>query len=140
MDAVIFPGDERKKNSVLRVGAECRFRLIETDIAKTDFTSEYDLIVAHLLLGEAVKWGNDVPTLLAKLFAAASRHVMIADFPEDPEIDFDMIDNFARENGFEVSKSVAVPCDPPFVCEEFTGNFYRSILLERISEAFDTRM
>jgi len=128
IDAVIFPGDERKKKSVGSVGAD--FELIEVDIAKADFQKTYDLVVLHLLLGEAVKWGNSVPALLEKLFPCAKKHIMVADFPEDPEIDFALIERLAAEHGFKAVKTTTQPSEPPFDGKIFQGNFYRAVLFE----------
>jgi len=132
IDAIIFPGDERKKSSVARAEQSCKYKLIEADIATTDFAKKYDLTIAHLLLGEAAKWGNDVPVLLNKLFPITKKYVMIADFPQDPEIDFTAIERLALGNGFKASKTIDVPSDPPFAGKTFQGDFYKAVLFERI--------
>ncbi|MDR3208514.1 MAG: hypothetical protein LBT45_01550 [Rickettsiales bacterium] len=94
--------------------------------------------MAHLLLGEDKRWGDDVPALLKKLFPATGKHTMISDFPQDPEIDFALIENLAADNGFKVSRMTIVPCVPPFIMNSgadsvrFQGDFYKSVLLEKI--------
>jgi len=112
------------------VAAPCNFELIEADIAKTIFPKTYDLVIAHLLLGEAVKWGNSVPAILEKLFPLAKKYIMVADFQEDPEVDFALIERLAVENGFKAAKTAIVPCEPPFDGKTFQGNFYRAVLFE----------
>ena len=135
IDAVIFPGDIRKRDSVARANVSCDYELIEVDIAKMTFSKTYDLVIAHLLLGEATKWGNSITILLKKLFPI-TKHLMIADFPEDPEIDFTLIEKLATESGFNISKDIIVPNDSLFIGKsadgtEWRGSFYKAILLKK---------
>lgn len=54
IDAVVYPGDIRKLNSIKEI-ADCseNISIIEKDICKDTVIKAYDLITAHLLLGEA---------------------------------------------------------------------------------------
>lgn len=52
IDAVVYPGDERKLKSIEPYLTE-QVRVWERDICETSFEESYDLVVAHLLLGEA---------------------------------------------------------------------------------------
>lgn len=132
VDAIIFPGDLRKRDSVSRVKKFEGFNFIEADIAKLDFKKSYDIIIAHLLFGEAETWGNSVGKLLIKLLSITKLYIAIIDFPEDPNIDFDEIKNISEKKGFLTIKDIIVERESPFVGKEFTGNYYRGILLKKI--------
>ena len=130
IDAIIFPGDLRKHKSVARANVKDNFKLIEADIAKTEFVNKYDIVFAHLLLGESVMWGHSVSELLMKLFSATKKYLVIIDFPQDPEIDFEEILKFAGNNGFVLVKDVIINRQEPFDGKTFVGNYYRGLLLE----------
>jgi hypothetical protein len=66
IDAVVFPGDYRKINSI-KENVQGNYNLTEIDLCKNNVSKEYDLVLAHLLLGEATKFNNTFEDLLEKL-------------------------------------------------------------------------
>ncbi|MDE6133468.1 MAG: hypothetical protein K2G04_08875, partial [Oscillospiraceae bacterium] len=68
IDAVVYPGDIRKINSIKEItDYNENISVIEKDICGDTVIKAYDLIVAHLLLGEAAKFGNSFEDLLEKV-------------------------------------------------------------------------
>ena len=58
VDAIIYPGDNRKKNPLSTAIGSKRLDIIEADICKCCFRKKYDLCLAYLTLGEAHNFGN----------------------------------------------------------------------------------
>ena len=58
VDAVIFPGDNRKKNPLENAIGSDRLEIMEVDICNTTFRKQYDFCLVHCSLGEALRWGN----------------------------------------------------------------------------------
>ena len=68
VDAIVYPGDLRKINSIKdNVLENNRYIIIEHDMCQEPIIKSYDLVVAHLLLGEAAKFGNSFIVLFTKL-------------------------------------------------------------------------
>ncbi len=59
IDAVVYPGDIRKINSIKEITDHNEYiSVIEKDICGDTVIKAYDIIIAHLLLGEATKFGH----------------------------------------------------------------------------------
>lgn len=130
VDAVVYPGDERKRCSIQSVplGNRC---VIERDICNDPIDGTYDLVVAHLLLGEAAKFGNAFRTLLEKLLAVKSRYYIIIDYLEDPGVDVRMIEALCREAQLTIIRKTCVENIAPQAWEYFTGMHNFGYLMER---------
>lgn len=135
IDAIIFPGDDRKSKSIKKFIISDRYTLTEEDICSTAVVGGYDLVLAHLLLGESVKWGNKFPDLLNRLLKINSKYFIIYDIKEDPSVDFDYIHNYALSNDFKIvfESEIQKNDEQEFRCGEvvFLGKNYRALLLER---------
>ena len=70
VDAVIYPGDNRKKNPLENAIGSNRLEVVEADICKSCFRKKYDLCLAHLTLGEAHNFGNHFSDLFHQLMGA----------------------------------------------------------------------
>ncbi|MDR0292761.1 MAG: hypothetical protein LBH95_01240 [Oscillospiraceae bacterium] len=68
IDAICFPGDYRKIDSIKANVIQTNYTLIERDICKYTDWRKYDFVFAHLLLGEAIKFGNDFLILVEKSY------------------------------------------------------------------------
>lgn len=66
VDAIVFYNDLRKINSIKENVVSNRYFLKEKDICKDKIEGSYDFVLAHLLLGEAKKWGNKFEDLKEK--------------------------------------------------------------------------
>ncbi|MDO5569142.1 MAG: hypothetical protein Q4G04_03430, partial [bacterium] len=101
IDAIVYPGDNRKIDSI-KSNINKQYNLIEIDICKNNITKKYDLVLAHLLLGEAMKWNNKFELLLEKLLNINSKYYIIYDFLEDISIDYNYLENYLLHNNFEI--------------------------------------
>ncbi|MFQ6751986.1 MAG: hypothetical protein ACLRFL_00275 [Clostridia bacterium] len=104
VDAVVYPGDNRKKNPLENSIGSDRLDIIEADICNTTFRRQYDLCLAHLTLGEAHNFGNHFSDLFHKLMDIKSKHFVIMDILEDPAVHFRYIEQYLKEKGFKVLK------------------------------------
>lgn len=121
IDAVVFPGDTRKLTGMAPVIAENRNIIpIETDICRGTICHRYDLVVAHLLLGEAVKWGNSFSDLLEKLLDISCSYLIIVDYLDDPQVDHARIEVACAERGLVYRKMICANSVPQQF-REFSG-------------------
>ena len=132
VDAVIYPGDARKLNSVSEIKALCpKIRVIEKDICSDAIHDGYDLIVAHLLLGEAAKFGNSFEVLLKKIITMKYKYLIIIDYLEDPSVNENAILKMCDENDLTVVYSSRFTNEQPQVWEDFTGTHNFGYLIKR---------
>ncbi len=130
IDAIVYPGDTRKINSI-KENVQGNYNLLEKDLCKEKIEGTYDLVLAHLLLGEATKFDNKFEDLLDKLLDINSKYYLIYDYKEDPTINYEYLKNYLKEHDF-----IYVDCDT-FAKEEpqqfdmFLGEHYVAYLLKR---------
>jgi len=86
--AIVYPGDERKIKGIREFVSAGNYILREIDIK--DFKSEqyFDIILAHLLLGEVTKFGNTFDDVLNALFSINTEYLVIVDVLEDPDVNY----------------------------------------------------
>ena len=64
IDAICYPTDDRKINSI-NENVKGNYNLIKADLCNNEITKKYDLVIAHLLLGEAVMFGHTFKEVLS---------------------------------------------------------------------------
>ena len=122
IDAVVYPGDERKLKSIdALVSMHKTLHPIELDLCTSTIKNDYDLVVAHLLLGEATKFGNSFETLLRRLLSVHSKKFIIIDYLEDPNVDPAMIESVCKEYHLKVTHYDCIANENPQVWDNFTG-------------------
>jgi len=128
VDAVVYPGDLRKINSIKAAVPAGRYGLIERDLCLGRMERHYDIAVAHLLLGEAAKFGNPFALLLDAVLALHIKQLVIIDFLEDPDVDFDVVLRHAQAHGYTVAHDCTIKRSEPFSGKRFVGWHYRGLL------------
>jgi hypothetical protein len=132
VDAVVFPGDERKIKSVKNRVVSDRYDLRELDIVKQEITKGYDLVLAHLLLGEVTKWGNKFSDLLKRLLEINARYFVILDLKEDPEVDYNYLAEYIKDsNKFELVYQGEIEKEEPQDFGTFIGKTYIAFLVSK---------
>lgn len=122
IDAVVYPGDVRKLSSILDIAHHHKnVSAIEKDICSDSMDKEYDLIVAHLLLGEAAKFGNTFEALLNRIITMKYKYLIIIDYLEDPAVKEDAILEMCGAKGLTVVCKSCITNEQPQVWEDFTG-------------------
>lgn len=86
--AIVFPGDQRKIKSIREFVPPSYYMLKEIDIINFNGKEEFDIVLAHLLLGEASKFGNTFDDVLDALFSIKTKHLVIMDVLEDPDVNY----------------------------------------------------
>ena len=133
IEAVVFYNDTRKINSIKENVPNNRYTLMEKDICKDKVSKSYDLVLAHLLLGEATKWGNTVEELIDKLLKVQSDYFIIFDIKEDPAIDYKELEKRFQQD-FIIIKKEEIPKKSPQKYEDFISKTYIAYLLKRLEK------
>lgn len=130
VDAIVYPGDERKMNTIRDMQSD-QVVVVEQDICETPIPAHYDLVVAHLLLGEASKFGNTFHDLLQSLLSIQSRYYIIIDYLEDPAVDADAIRTYCESVDLKVRKYICEENLEPQIWDDFIGTHNFGFLIER---------
>ena len=132
VDAVVYPGDVRKLISIAEIKAQhSNIEAIEKDICSDTFDKEYDIVVAHLLLGEAAKFGNAFDDMLERVFALRYKYLIMIDYLEDPAVRENDIRKMCDGNGLTVVYRAYVANEQPQVWDDFTGKHNFGYLIKR---------
>ena len=123
IDAIVYYGDERKKKSIYENVKSRNFELIEKDIVKDTITKKYDLVLAHLLLGEALTWGNTVEELLDNLLNIETKYLIIVDIKEDVSIDYEYLEATINKK-YKIIKKEEIRKEEPQVFKNFISKNY----------------
>lgn len=133
VDAVVYPGDIRKINSIKEIADRGEnISVIEKDICKDTVIKSYDLITAHLLLGEAAKFGNSFEALLEKVITMKYKYLIIIDYLEDPAVNESDITKMCEKHGLTVVRKSLVTNQEPQVWKDFTGVHNFGYLIKRL--------
>ena len=143
VDAIIYPGDNRKKNPLENAIGSDRLDVIEADICKNVFPKEYDLCLVLLTLGEAKLFGNSFEDLFHHIMDINARFFIIYDIWDDPSVHFRYMEHFFKEKGFKILKRKKFKNPNPehypkaFVDKyklEFDSKHFIGYLVEKISD------
>jgi ribosomal protein RSM22 (predicted rRNA methylase) len=97
--AIVYPGDERKIKGINESVHANNYVLKEIDIKDFRSETEFDIILAHLLLGEATKFGNRFNDVLNALFSIDTEYLVIVDVLEDTDVDYRSVLRAAAQKG-----------------------------------------
>lgn len=129
VDAIVYPGDERKLKTIRGMQSD-QVNVVEWDICDTPIPAHYDLVVAHLLLGEASKFGNAFQDLLQNVLSIQSRYYIIIDYLEDPKVDADAIRTYCEAANLKVQTYFCAENTEPQVWDDFIGAHNFGFLIE----------
>lgn len=133
IDAVVYPGDIRKINSIKEItDYNENINVIEKDICGDNVIKEYDIIVAHLLLGEAAKFGNSFEDLLEKIITMKYKYLIIIDYLEDPTVNENDITKMCEKYNLTVVYKSFFTNQEPQVWEDFIGVHNFGYLIKKL--------
>lgn len=104
VDAVIYPGDNRKKNPLQTAIGSNRLDVVEADICSSCIRKRYDMCLAHLVLGESSNFGNSFENLFHQIMDLRAKYFVVIDIWEDPCVHFRYIEQYWKEKGFRILK------------------------------------
>ncbi len=104
VEAIIYPGDNRKKNPLDNAISSPRLSVEEVDICSSNIIKKYDLCLVHLTLGEALHFGNSFENLFINIMNIRSKYFIIVDIPEDKCVHYRYMEQYWKEKGFRVLK------------------------------------
>jgi hypothetical protein len=137
IDAIVYPGDMRKINSIKSIGLnQDRYNIIECDICKEPVKTPYDLVVSHLLLGEATKFGNPFEELFLSLMTLCFKYLIVIDYLEDTNINYNLMEQYFEKNSYEIIDKVIVENKEPQDFTGFTGYHNIGYLLHQNKDYF----
>lgn len=128
---ICYPGDNRKLDKIREV-CKGNYKLIEKDICKEIPDENYDLVLCHLLFGEATKFGNTVSDMANMVFSIQSNNILVVDYLEDVDINFDELIEIAELKGFKIIKKEIYAKEIEEQYDTFIGKHYIGILFEKI--------
>ncbi len=132
IDAVVYPGDIRKINSIKEITDHNEYiSVIEKDICGDTVIKAYDIIIAHLLLGEATKFGHSFEDLLGKVITMKYKYLIIIDYLEDPAVNENYIMKMCEKYNLTVVYKSFFTNQEPQVWEDFTGVHNFGYLIKR---------
>ena len=102
VDAIVYPGDNRKKNPLENAIGSNRLEVVEADICKECFRKKYDLCLAHFSLGEAHNFGNHFSDMFHQLMDIKAKYFLIIDIFEDPAVHYRYMEQYFKEKGFKI--------------------------------------
>lgn len=102
VDAVIYPGDNRKKNPLENAIGSSRLNVVETDLCSSSVVGNYDLCVAMQTLGEAQNFGNSFEKLFHSIMDIRAKWFVLYDILEDPCVHYRYIEQYLKEKGFKI--------------------------------------
>jgi trans-aconitate methyltransferase len=86
---IIYPDDEERMRKLKESVKNQNYELVKTDIKDFDKSQDYDLVLAHLFLGEATKYGgNNFEEILENLFALKTKYLMIVNVSYDDAVSY----------------------------------------------------
>ncbi|MBD5139701.1 MAG: hypothetical protein HDT24_10365 [Ruminococcus sp.] len=133
VDAVVYPGDIRKISSIKEIAEHNEnISVVEKDICGDTVAKAYDIIIAHLLLGEAAKFGNSFEALLEKVITMKYKYLIIIDYLEDPAVNENGIMKMCEKYDLIVVRKSLFTNQEPQVFENFTGVHNFGYLIKRL--------
>jgi hypothetical protein len=98
IQAIVFPGDERKLSGIHQNVKATNFNLLEVDLYQFKQQNKFNIVLAHLLLGEATKFSKrSFSQMLKTLFNINTDYLIIIDILEDPDVDYDKLQKIIRK-------------------------------------------
>lgn len=135
IDAVVYPGDQRKLQAIAELTEKHpNICALEKDLCRGPLDGPYDLVVAHLLLGEATKFGNSFETLLSHLLDIPGNTYIVIDYLEDPNVDDRAIETACKDRGLVIQERMVAANEEPQVWDDFTGDHNFGYLILRNSK------
>jgi hypothetical protein len=86
---IIYPEDEERIQKLKDSVKNQNYEIVKSDIKDFDKSGEYDIVLAHLFLGEAAKYaGNNFEEILDNLFSLKTKYLVIVNVSYDDSISY----------------------------------------------------
>ena len=100
--AIVYPGDNRKKNPIETAIDSDRLEVVEADFCSGYPSKKFDFCFIHKTLGEAMRFGNSFENLFHALIDINSRFFVLIDVLEDPCVHYRYIEQYLKEKGYKI--------------------------------------
>ncbi len=128
---ICYPGDTRKLLSI-KENCKGKYSLLEQDICNSSVSGKYDLVLCHLLLGEALKFDNKLEDMLTSIFNIDTKTICVIDILEDVDLDFELVKTMAKKFGYVLLKEEIFEKETEQEFEKFVGKNYIGFVFEKI--------
>ncbi len=92
VEGIVYPGDDRKIGPIKECVKNDNYKLIEADILDFNPEKSYDVILAHLFLGEAEKFlSNKSEEILTKLFSIPTKYLVMVNLLFRDNINYNLL-------------------------------------------------
>jgi cyclopropane fatty-acyl-phospholipid synthase-like methyltransferase len=96
---IVYPGDTRKIDPIKECVKNTNYELIETEIKDFNPGEPFDVVLAHLFLGEAEHFGeNQFKEVMEKLFAIKTNYLVLVNLFRD-RINYNLLLKEISEKG-----------------------------------------
>ena len=99
VDAIVYPGDNRKLKPLENSIGSHRLEIVEADICTACIRRKYDVCLAHLVLGEAHNFGNHFSDLFHQIMDIKAKYFIVVDIFDDPAVHFRYMEQYWKEKG-----------------------------------------
>lgn len=135
IDAITYPKDSIKTKEVLKNIVSQRYQLFEYDLAQTDITKQYDLVLSHLTLGNAIHYNTDSKELFRNILTFDSRFFVFVDVKENPTLNFEYMKTYIQENHMRLLSVIEMTKTKPEIATiqgtKFVEKTYVGYLVEK---------
>ncbi len=98
--AIIYPGDDRKRSGIKESVTTKNYILREVDLHEFNPETKFDIVLAHLLLGEAIKFSKKpFVKMLDSIFKIKTDYLVIIDILDDSDVDYRLLLKFCGRKG-----------------------------------------
>ena len=133
VDAIVYPGDNRKLKPLENSIGSNRLEIIEADICNTCIRKKYNLCLVHLALGEAHNFGNHFSDFFHQIMDIKAKHFIVIDIFDDPAVHYRYMEQYWKEKGFKIIKKKKFRNPKP---EKYPKVKYDKYKLEFISKHY----
>ena len=133
VDAIVYPGDNRKLKPLENSIGSHRLEIVEADICTACIRRKYDVCLAHLVLGEAHNFGNHFSDLFHQIMDIKAKYFIVVDIFDDPAVHFRYMEQYWKEKGFKIIKKKKFKNPNP---EKYPKVKYDKYKLEFISKHY----
>jgi hypothetical protein len=89
IQAIVYPGDTRKTGSIKEYVRKDNYKLQEVDLYKFKQDQKFDIVLSHLLLGEATKFSKEsFDKMTETLFNIKTKFLIVIDILEDQDVNY----------------------------------------------------
>jgi hypothetical protein len=122
INGIIYPEDKERIQKLKQSVENQNYELIEIDIKNFDKSKNYDIVLAHLFLGEAAKFaGNGFEEILENLFEIKTNYLVIVNLSFDDVVNYFLLLKKISQTGKIIGLGFVPSSESEVDCREKYG-------------------